>query len=105
MKKKLLIITQYFSPEPFMYSDVIEYLTEKCDCKVWVITGKPNYPDGDFRRYETKYKWGPKITLKSEGLKVSQIPQYGRGNSIKRILNYCTFPASLMLYLWLKRRK
>ena len=47
MKKKLLIITQYFWPEEFRLNDLAKELSER-GFEIDVITGIPNYPVGKY---------------------------------------------------------
>ncbi|MGE8399087.1 MAG: glycosyltransferase WbuB, partial [Burkholderiales bacterium] len=52
---KLLIFSQYFSPENFIINDIARTLVAQGH-EVVVATGKPNYPDG---RIFTGYRaWG-----------------------------------------------
>ena len=44
---RILIITQYFWPENFRINDLAKGLVEKGH-EVVVLTGIPNYPQGDF---------------------------------------------------------
>ncbi|MEH6445866.1 MAG: glycosyltransferase family 4 protein [Oceanospirillaceae bacterium] len=49
---KILIVTQYFWPEFFIVNDMVKTLVRQGHT-VKVLTGKPNYPDGDvFDGYE-----------------------------------------------------
>ncbi len=42
---KVLVVCQYYYPEPFRITDICEELV-KCGNEVMVITGEPNYPEG-----------------------------------------------------------
>ena len=42
---KVLIVTQYFWPEFFIINDLVETLVSQGHT-IKVLTGKPNYPDG-----------------------------------------------------------
>ena len=42
---KILVVCQYYYPEPFRISDICETLVEKGH-DVTVFTGLPNYPRG-----------------------------------------------------------
>ena len=44
---KILVVSQYYYPEPLRVNDICEELTRKGHF-VTVLTGVPNYPDGDF---------------------------------------------------------
>lgn len=53
---KVLVISQYFYPEQFRVNDIVSELVKR-DHKVTVLTGLPNYPEGNiFPGYETAYK-------------------------------------------------
>lgn len=43
---KILVISQYYYPEPFKIHEVCEELVKRGH-EVTVVTGRPNYPDGD----------------------------------------------------------
>lgn len=43
---KILVISQYYYPEPFKIHEICEELVKRGN-EVTVITGRPNYPDGD----------------------------------------------------------
>lgn len=99
-KKHILVITQYFYPEPFRINDMcIEWV--KRGYKVTVLTGIPNYPQGEFydgystkeRRYEN---WN--------GVDIIRIPIVARGHSsLKLFLNYISFLVSG--FFWKLRTK
>ena len=44
-KKKILVICQYYKPEPFRISDICEEMVQRGH-EVQVVTGYPNYPEG-----------------------------------------------------------
>ena len=54
---RILVISQYFHPENFRINDLV-FSLKKRGYDVDVLTGKPNYPKGEY--YEG-YSWkGPK---------------------------------------------
>ena len=63
---KILVICQYYYPEPFRIADICEELVKKGD-EVTVITGIPNYPMGEI--YEG-YKGKEKLDEVINGVKV-----------------------------------
>lgn len=87
---KILIVTQYFWPENFKINEVALYLKERGHV-VTVITGQPNYPEGEF--YEGYSFFKPKTQL-FNGVKIVRLPTVPRGkrNALKLILNYLLFP-------------
>ena len=100
----ILIVSQYFWPESFRINDVVKTLTEKGHV-VDVLTGKPNYPDGEiFSGYSiwgsSKEEWNIST--------IYRIPLIPRGKkSAKRlILNYISFVFfGTLLGPWLLRKK
>lgn len=99
-KKHILVITQYFYPEPFRINDMcIEWV--KRGYKVTVLTGIPNYPQGEFYDgYSTKERrcenWN--------GVDIIRIPLIARGHSsLKLFLNYISFVVSG--FFWKLRTK
>ena len=45
MKKHILVISQYFYPDPFRINDIAQEWVKR-GYKVTVLTGIPNYPEG-----------------------------------------------------------
>ena len=91
----ILVVCQYYYPEPVRISDICEELVKRGN-KVTVITGIPNYPMGEY--YE-----GYSIKSKREeiinGVKVKRcftIPR--KKGIIMRILNYFSFAVSSSIY-------
>lgn len=89
---KVLVWTQYFWPENFHINQVVAELREQ-GMDVTVLTGKPNYPDGDiFAGYSA-----PGIqTEHRDGVEIIRLPLRARGKSSAKglILNYLSFIAS-----------
>lgn len=91
---KLLVVCQYYYPEPFRITDVCESLT-KLGHDVTVLTGLPNYPEGTV---PDEYRHGNKRYETINGVKVVRCYEIGRGSSkIKLFLNYFSFAASASL--------
>lgn len=100
---KLLILSQYFWPEDFRINDVARMLQEK-GIEVEVLTGKPNYPEGEkYRGYEG---WGC-LRESYQGITVYRIPLLARAKGGARLaLNYLSFVCSGMLFApWMLRGK
>ncbi len=91
MKKHILIICQYFYPEPFRINDMaFEWV--KRGYKVSVVTGIPNYPEGKFYPGYGLFKH-KKETV--DGVEVYRIPLIPRGEGkLGLVLNYFSFPIS-----------
>ncbi|MGB7442585.1 MAG: glycosyltransferase family 4 protein [Coleofasciculaceae cyanobacterium] len=92
---KILIVSQYFPPEPFRVGDLALGLRER-GCEVTVLTGYPNYPKG--KLYE-----GYRIKLFERedyhGVSLIRVPLYPDTsyNKFKRISNYLSFAVSASL--------
>ena len=86
---KILIVTQYFWPESFRINDVVDSLIKK-GFKVDVLTGKPNYPEGEI--YAGYKIFGSQMENKF-GASVFRVPLIPRGknNKIQLALNYISF--------------
>ena len=101
---RVLVVTQHFQPESFRINDVVKSLVER-GVAVDVLTGKPNYPDGE---YFTGYRgWGCQIEQWA-GADVYRVPLFARGNrsALKLILNYLSFVAAgCLLGPWMLRRR
>ncbi len=93
---KILVICQYYYPEPFRISDICEELTQKGH-EVMVITGLPNYPMGEiYNGYQKKIG----VTEVINGVKVHRCYEIPRKNNILfRMLNYYSFMFSSTQYI------
>ncbi|CAH2713884.1 hypothetical protein BACCIP111895_01038 [Neobacillus rhizosphaerae] len=88
---KILVVCQYYYPEPFRISDICEALVKKGH-DVTVLTGLPNYPEG---RVLDDYRKGKKRNEVLNGVKVIRSFEIGRGsNKVKLFLNYLSFAVS-----------
>jgi len=86
---KILIVTQYFWPENFRINDLAIGLIEK-GYEVHVLTGKPNYPSGNFYKGYNFFKKGSE---EWNGIKIirSNLLPRGNGSGIKLMMNYFSF--------------
>ena len=85
---KILVICQYYYPEPFKIHEICEELVKRGN-EVTVITGRPNYPDGNlFPGYDNQDKMNEIIS----GVHVirTKIPLRGK-NSISLVRNYFSY--------------
>lgn len=91
LKKHILVIAQYFYPEQFRINDIcIEWV--KRGYKVTVITGIPNYPQGNYYKGYGLFK---KRKETYNGMNIIRIPLIPRGNNaIMLALNYLSFVVS-----------
>ena len=86
---KILVISQYFYPENFRINDLV-FSLKKRGHEIEVLTGKPNYPKGD---YFKGYSWeGPKDE-EIQGIKVyrSNLILRKKGGGLRLFLNYFSF--------------
>lgn len=93
---KILIVTQYFWPENFRINDLAVGLVERGH-EVTVLTGMPNYPNGEFfpgygffRQMEQEYL----------GVKVIRVPLIPRGmaTGFRLAVNYFSFMVSACFF-------
>lgn len=88
LKKHILVISQYFHPEPFRINNICQEWIKR-GYKVTVLTGIPNYPQGKFYK---GYSWFKKRIENWRGVNIIRIPLVPRGNSrIGIITNYLSF--------------
>lgn len=99
-RRHILVVSQYFYPEQFRINDICTEWVKR-GYKVTVLTGIPNYPQGEY--YEG-YDLTHKRTEEWNGVKIIRIPIAPRGkNAIGMIKNYLSFVASG--YFWSKLTK
>jgi len=86
---KILVVSQYFYPENFRINDLCHGLKD-LGHEVEVLTGKPNYPKGNFYK---GYSWNTKKVEIINGIKVYRSNLIARGNSggFRLFLNYISF--------------
>lgn len=97
IKKRVLLLTQWFDPEPTFKGLVFARELVRQGFDVEVVTGFPNYPGG-------KVYVGYKIKLIQreciDGVQITRLPLYPNHDqsAIKRVLNYASFAASALVY-------
>lgn len=86
---KILFISQYFYPETFKGNDIVFDFVKRGH-EVTVLTGKPNYPKGEFYKGYGFFKKNKEVI---HGAKIIRTPIYPRknGKGIHLILNYISF--------------
>ena len=95
LKKHILVYSQYFHPEHFRINDLCLELVSRGD-KVSVVTGIPNYPEGDF--YEG-YDWKNRRSENWQGIDIYRMPIFPSGNNkITLSINYLSFVLSAKAY-------
>ncbi len=104
MAIRVLLLTQWFDPEPTFKGQVFarELVSQGFD--VEVLTGFPNYPSGKiYSGYKVKLLQREVI----DGVHVTRVPLYANHgqSALKRVLNYTSFAASALAYgLFFARR-
>lgn len=95
---RLLVVSQYFWPEPFRVNDLVTELVRRGH-EITVLTGTPNYPEGltypEFARDPARF-------ASYAGAEVVRVPLVPRGSgSVQLGLNYLSFVATgITLGLW-----
>lgn len=88
---KILVVCQYYYPEPFRITDICESLAQRGH-EITVLTGLPNYPEG---RVPEDYRNGKRRSEIINGVKVIRSHEIGRGKSrLGLMLNYLSFAIS-----------
>lgn len=95
--KRLLLLTQWFDPEPTFKGLVFARELVRQGFDVEVLTGFPNYPGGTiYPGYRIKHLQRELI----DGIQITRVPLFpSHGQSVLgRILNYISFAAAVTLY-------
>lgn len=93
---KILVICQYYYPEPFRLPDICQALAQAGHC-VTVVTGTPNYPEGEIY---PGYEKGKRANEIIEGVQVYRCPIIPRKRGpIFRFANYYSFVFSADRFL------
>ena len=88
---RILVISQYFYPEQFRINDMCQEWVKRGH-KVTVVTGIPNYPQGEFYK---GYSWFKNCREIWNGIDIIRLPLIARGHgSIRLALNYLSFVVS-----------
>ena len=85
-----LVVGQYFWPENFRINQITSYLNSEKKINVSVLTGKPNYPEGDF--FKGYGFWG-QAKDNYYGAPIFRVPVIPRGKNsgFRLLLNYISF--------------
>ncbi|WP_008825327.1 glycosyltransferase family 4 protein [Haloplasma contractile] len=98
----ILVVSQYYHPEPFRITDICESLVKK-DHNVTVLTGLPNYPEG---KVLPEYKFGKNRYEIINGVIIKRTFEIGRGNcKSKLFLNYFSFSISASIKAYFTKDK
>ncbi len=104
---KVLFICQYFYPEVFRGNDIAFHWAEDGH-EVHVVTGIPNYPDGEFHKgYGLFKKHHETLIQDAQGFKkfkgsieITRLPIFPRGhNKIMLMLNYFSYLIVAWVYM------
>lgn len=102
---RVLILSQYYWPESFRINEVAESL-RSAGCHITVLTGQPNYPQGDvFSGYRAA---GFGAQQHESGYSIYRVPLVprGRGGAVGLAANYLSFVLSAaVLGPWLLRKQ
>jgi glycosyltransferase involved in cell wall biosynthesis len=102
---KILVVSQYFWPESFRITEVVELL-QRVGCHITVLTGQPNYPQGKvFTGYRAA---GFGTQLHEVGYSIYRVPLVprGRAGALGLVANYLSFVLSAsLLGPWLLRKQ
>lgn len=95
---RLLVVSQYFWPENFRINDLVAELVRRGH-KVTLLTGLPNYPDGEVF---SAYRDDPAGYARYEGAEIIRVPLVSRGRgNLRLMLNYLSFAVSASVVgLW-----
>ncbi|MEN2315880.1 glycosyltransferase family 4 protein [Lacticaseibacillus paracasei] len=87
-RKSILVIDQYYFPEPFRVTAICESLANK-GYEVQVVTGTPNYPEGHFY---SGYGHGQRVDETRNGVRIHRCPILpSKQGAVNRVLNYYSF--------------
>ena len=104
MAIRVLLLTQWFDPEPTFKGMVFARELVRQGFEVEVLTGFPNYPGGKvYPGYRIQQLQREMI----DGVQITRVPLYPNHDqsAIKRVLNYASFAASSLVYgLFMARR-
>ncbi len=93
---KILVICQYYYPEPFRVTDICEELVNRGH-EVTVVTGTPNYPMGEIY---SGYENGKKADEIINGVMVHRCMTVPRKTgTLNRLKNYFSYPRASKKYI------
>lgn len=85
---RVLVVSQYFWPESFRVNEIVSELSARGH-QVTVLTGRPNYPEGEIL---PAYQADPGAFARYAGAEVLRVPLRPRGTgSLRLVLNYWSF--------------
>jgi hypothetical protein len=102
-KPRVLLITQWFDPEPTFKGLLFARELVGQGFDVEVLTGFPNYPGG---KVYAGYRIRPIQRERIDGVDITRVALYPSHNqsAIGRVANYASFALSVILYGVLRAR-
>lgn len=93
---KILVVCQYYYPEPFRINDICEEMVKRGH-DVTVVTGEPNYPEGQIYNGYENHAHADEVL---NGVKVHRCPIIPRKTGVLyRFLNYLSYPYEAKKYI------
>lgn len=93
---KILVICQYYYPEPFRVNDICEEMVRRGH-EVTVVTGEPNYPEGRVYKGFENHSHNDEVI---NGVMVHRCPIIPRKTgALYRFLNYFSYPHEAKKYI------
>jgi len=93
---KILVICQYYFPEPFRVNDICEEMVKRGH-EVTVVTGEPNYPEGQIYKGYENHAHSDEVI---RGVHVHRCPIIPRKTgALHRFLNYFSYPQKAKKYV------
>lgn len=94
---KLLVVTQYYWPEPFRITDICEQLVARGH-EVDVLTSVPNVPQGEF--YDG-YGWFKRGEKEHGGVRIERVNviRRGRDSAVRLALNCASYALNALFHL------
>lgn len=103
---RVLVLSQYYWPESFRINEVVDSLLSE-GCHVTVLTGQPNYPQGEVFDSYSATAFGEQ--QHESGYCIYRVPLMprGRGGAVGLVANYLSFvlSASLLGPCLLRKRR
>lgn len=93
---KILVICQYYYPEPFRVNDICEEMVKRGH-EVTVVTGEPNYPEGQIYKGYENHAHSDEVINGVCVHRCSIIPR--KKGVLYRFLNYFSYPQKAKKYV------
>lgn len=104
MRKRIMLLTQWFEPEPIFKGLLFARELARRGFEVEVVTGFPNYPTGKlYPGYSMSWRHREVI----EGVEITRLPLYPSHDrsALRRIATYASFALSALVYCTLQARR